>query len=264
MMRSMLGRITPVWAKIEIEKIAYQKRCSPYTSELSEWESEIVATIKRDGLMIIPNFMPTETARTLAELSYKKIEEQRQAGTDAIPQYWGSEDYGVFRLRDCDEVHPEIKAFFDNESIMRIARAVTTDNIKSHQRMLEVRDRVGHVSNSDVYHFDRPHWKYKFKSHLLLNDVGPDQAPLRYLVGSFRNAPWRRRQELEDRKFGSVGPNGHFFIHEIEHLIKEHDLEEVVCTGTAGTLVLFDARGLHRGTTLCTERRALLGNYFEM
>lgn len=263
-MVSAVKKVVPVDLRIAVDRSAYRRRCRPLEATLKESDAQIVEKLKRDGVVLVPDYMPEKIAKELGQICLDAIEQQRADDKAASSEFFAMPNYGMDRLRNSDFVDPRVKAFFDDERILSIARSITTADVISHQRMIELRDRIGRVSSSDTWHFDRPHWQHKFKAFLYLNDIGSEQAPLRYLIGTFRDAPWRRHQERNIWRFGKHGPFGHFHLHEVEHLIESEGLNEFVCEGKAGTLVLFDARGLHRGTTLISGRRILLGNYFEL
>ena len=55
---------------------------------------------------------------------------------------------------------------------------------------------------------------------------------------------------------------GCYWPYEVNELKDAYGLEDVACTGTAGTLVLFDARGIHRATELHSAYRKLLIRYW--
>ncbi len=122
------------------------------------------------------------------------------------------------------------------------------------------------------YHMDT--WKQRMKAFLYLVDVGPDEAPLQYLRGSHHGL-WRLPTEARIARYYQTGSNGFavaneerhflgsFWPHEIAQLKHDFGFEEVLCTGPAGTLVVFDGRGLHRATALHHgDLRLILTSYW--
>jgi hypothetical protein len=115
---------------------------------------------------------------------------------------------------------------------------------------------------ADLFHFDN--WRPICKAFLYLTDVGEENAPFVYLKGSHQRGRWRHKFEREYDADGPTGRFGHFFPQEMRQLRASHAWAEEVCTAPAGTLILADFRGLHRGTPMVSGRRVLLNNTFDL
>jgi len=46
--------------------------------------------------------------------------------------------------------------------------------------------------------------------------------------------------------------------------LRNGNYEKVICAAPAGTLILADTRGLHRGTALEEDSRLIMGNFFDV
>jgi hypothetical protein len=136
--------------------------------------------------------------------------------------------------------------------------------VNSYRHELEYRYGLSHagIRQTDLYHFDN--WRPICKAFLYLTDVTEDNAPFAYLKGTHRLAPWRRRHDLAYDVQGPSGRFGHFFPQEVQDLRQRFGWDELVCTGAAGTLIIADFRGLHRGTPMRSGRRVLLNNTFDL
>ena len=86
---------------------------------------------------------------------------------------------------------------------------------------------------------------------------------LLYIIkGVISRNKWKYKYHLEFEKDGQNGRYGHFFLQEMRGLQKKYGFEELNCTAKAGTLILADFRGIHKGTTLVSGQRILLNNTF--
>lgn len=166
--------------------------------------------------------------------------------------------YGVYRLWDIDKVCPSTRALFEHPDIMSLAKAYVSCNVVSYNRMAELRPDPGRVSIADHPHLDD--WRMRFKSFLYLTDVGPKQAPFTYFIGSHRPAPWR--SAIEARYYRTGADAGYLTQEEQPNILPKY--EEKAFTAPAGTIILADLRGIHRGTPLIEGRRVLLANYFDV
>ena len=104
----------------------------------------------------------------------------------------------------------------------------------------------------EPWHFDclRP----TVKVYLALEDIGPEQAPLRYVPRS------QTVDEARHKLFYAVcrgGPAAAYFDREI---CRRLDSEATILTAPAGTFMLFDTRGSHAGSLCLRGRRVLLAN----
>ena len=139
--------------------------------------------------------------------------------------------------------------------------AYISPDIASYRHQLEYRFGLSHMAQADLWHFDN--WRPICKAFLYLVDVGEKNAPFRYLKGTQKAAPWRRRYELEYDVQGPTGRFGHYFPQEIRALRDEHGWTSWCAPGRGDA----DPRRLPRppsGTPLQDGRRVLLNNTFDL
>jgi hypothetical protein len=82
-----------------------------------------------------------------------------------------------------------------------------------------------------------------------------ENGPFTYIRGSHRNHGTRLRRQVFGE--GNGVPSTGFSEEEVGRLIDREDL----LLGNAGTLILTDVRGLHRGAPQKSGRRSVLVNY---
>jgi len=223
---------------------------------------ELLDTLLEDGLAVLPGYYSPDKAAAIRAAVEPPLEDIR-CGTYRGPgPFFREARYGVYRLMNADRLNPAVRDFFEDPFILSLARAYTSCRAVSYQRMAELRPDIGHVSSADINHIDD--WRIRFKAFLYLTDVGPEQAPFVYLRKSQRPASWRFPKEFEYFRDGHKGSFGSIPDEELAVIQEKHHYEEVVCVGQAGTLILTDTRGIHRGTPLVQGKRILLANYFDV
>lgn len=221
---------------------------------------DILDTLVRDGIIVIDNYLSQETCNSIIS--------ELQEAADQVLQGTYKGLYGnvtlkqkAFRIGDVDEVSETAKQkFFDDKLITEIAKAYVSKTAFSYRKEADYKLEAGNLLSSDLPHFDD--WRHRFKAFLYLTDVGVDNAPFVYYKGSHEQHPWKHKYHLEYEIDGENGRYGHFFWQEMEEIKEKRNYEELVCTGKAGTLILADFRGLHKGTTLRSGKRILLNSTF--
>lgn len=262
------------FAKVRVESHGGRVRGNPIVHRLERMRAyreveirpalcdrpDLLEPLVRDGIVIKENYFTPDQVGSMLAASETLIE-QVEAGELAGYTHTVQPDI-VVRIAPVDELLPESAAFFNDPGIRGVIDAAMSPASVSYRRELEHRFGVGKSAQADLYHFDN--WRPILKAFLYLDDVGPEQAPFVYLRGTHTPASWKRRHEREFDVYGPTGPFGHFFPQEMRALRAEYGWEDVVCTGKAGTLILADLRGLHRGTPLESGRRILLNNTFDL
>jgi hypothetical protein len=227
--------------------------------ELTE-RRDLLEPLVRDGIVIKENYLPADQVSAMLETAEKLL--QRVEAGEFKDRLFTVQPDIVIRIAPVDDLLPETLPFFEDADIRSVVDAAVSPRAVPYRRELEHRFGVGKSAQADLYHFDN--WRPIVKAFLYLDEVGPEQAPFVYVPGTHRPAAWRRRHERDFDTYGPTGPNGHLFPQEMRALNAEHGWQDVVCTGGAGTLILADLRGLHRGTPLQDGRRILLNQTFDL
>jgi hypothetical protein len=141
-----------------------------------------------------------------------------------------------------------------NTELHGVARSLFGPTIKLTASSVLSKYNKDTIDSSEAPHWDD--WRVRFKSFIYLTDVTEANAPTIYVKGSVASVPWRL-----DRDYASVyapvaSAGGSWWP------VEALGLEKVVCTGKAGTMLLFDARGIHAGTRLTGSPRVMLMNMY--
>ena len=224
---------------------------------------DVLKTIERDGLYVQPNFLSPEIIQNIRKEVEPSLIELQKGIYKGDKKNARFEEYGVYRLMQIDEVSPASKFFFENEMINEIANAYVSPLVKSYQRMVELKPEPGKKSIADDFHFDD--WRHRFKAFVYLTDVNEKNAPFVYVKKSHNATDaWRINKEFEYFRDGKKGTYGYYKDSEIEEILRNGNYEKVICAAPAGTLILTDTRGLHRGTALEEDSRLIMGNFFDV
>jgi len=248
--------------KFKIKKSLHYKKYG-VDSSLTKYKDEL-KTLEKDGIVVLPDFFSKEVVAKINDeikTTMFDLYEDKYTGENKNYRF---EEFGVYRLLEIDKLSPTSKQFFELDIVNELAKAFVSKEVVSYQRMAELKPSVGHFSVADNWHFDD--WKHRFKAFLYLNDVSDDEAPFVYLKGSHNpNIKWRERKEKEYYLYGkNQGSYGYFCPAEVDYIAKKYNHEEIVCNAKAGSVVIADTRGLHRGSVLRDNHRLVLVNFFDV
>ncbi len=214
---------------------------------------DILSTIDKQGIVVIPDFFSKEECdKMLFDLD--EVFASIKACT-----YKGEFQYNheqLIRIGSTGEAIPSTNQFYTHPLFDKIAKAYIDPRAYVYRTEAELRDNVNEIQQADTYHFDD--WRQRFKFFLYLTDVGPENAPFTYLTRTHKSFKGRHKKDFEFERDGETGAYGHFHPQEVRELRSHLECEELVCTGKAGTLIIADFRGLHKGTPLKAGRRVLL------
>lgn len=217
----------------------------------------VIDVLRRDGVHVIPGFVSADEAARIGDQARPMLDKVEAGSMPGRHHHF--DRYGVTRLLEADQ-HLDADAFFASDWIASIARGYVSADVAAYQQMVERRDRPHVVGPADVVHFDD--WRPRFKAFLYLTDVGEAHAPFVYYRGSHQPAAWRHRIEYERDRHWPNGAIGNFTPHQAEPLIAP--FEQITVTGSAGTLIFADTRGLHSGSPLAGGERIMLAAYYDV
>ncbi|MGM9515879.1 phytanoyl-CoA dioxygenase family protein [Roseateles sp. DB2] len=218
-----------------------------------------ISQLNQDGIVMIPGFLSEEQCQSICR--NKPDQEEFTLSTE--------DDKSMFYLNAAR--HPAFADFFEDPRTVRIMKGYIGENAVPLRQSMEIRTVKGSVhAFNRMFHMDS--WKPRVKAFLYLHDVTTDDAPVVYLKGSHKG-DWRLPMEYKTHTLYQTSETGYakdldvvwvgcYWPYEVNEIKKKHGLQEQVCTGKAGTLVVFDARGLHKATELINDHRYILINHY--
>jgi hypothetical protein len=230
-------------------------RRNPTTVELDERQRRALAQLRRDGYAVIPDYWERDRALGMRD----RLEAYLEPGVDqeyeqgAWLRFWDGRkhDQGVRRLYHVEKVEPELEALRFDPFVLDIATAYY--GIPFHSGLLMFQHNVQSNEHTRYYHVDA--FIREFKSFVYLDDVDGGNGPFAYIPGTQKSHLRRIRKQVVGNPEGESPTS--FYPEELGDLL---DLEAAV-RGPAGTMILADVRGLHRGTPQVDRSRSVLVNY---
>ncbi len=221
-------------------------------SHLDEKESNILQEVRTKGFHVIPDFYTAqeyEAARK--EIDRLSIDYRGQMQSDAL----GS-DHRIF---GADRVSPLISKFYKNDFIEKIVTAhEKTKDVVGFTLAARLEYRPNNVGSGGGWHRD---WAVnkQIKAMLYLTDVNEKNGPFQFFEGSHR--PLAVIDDSFVYKFAFN--QSRFTDEEIARMQQKKDPRKFhTLTGKAGTLVLVNTRGIHRGKPIEAGTRYALTNYY--
>jgi hypothetical protein len=252
--RARLVKGNYVWHELQRWRAYHGMRVRP---ELTS-RPDLLSQLAQDGIVVMQDVFPQSDVAAWRKEAEEVVRRSKEGHLSRffVPTYGPKQ----FRMAWASTLLPGSRAFFESELILGLARAALGPTVVSYRHELDVRHNLGEFVQSDLFHYDN--WRPTVKAFVYLTDVDEGQGPFAYLKGSHLAWPDRWRYDVEYDVGEEKGRYGHFFPQEIAHLRSLHRWEEKVCTGPAGTVILADFRGLHRGSPVQRGGRLMLNNCF--
>lgn len=221
-------------------------------TQLSEAESRWLSDLRRDGYAVVNDYWPRERALELRDTLEAYLEEGKSRDFDngAYLRFWDDRPYdqGVRRIYHVERLIPELADHRHDPSILKVASEYYSTPF--HSGVLVFQHNTQWNEGTRFYHVDI--FDKEFKTFLYLDDVDAGNGPFAYLRGTHRSWGLRLRKMLKDGKQATG-----FSEDEIASVLDR----EVQIEAPAGTLILVDVRGIHRGSPQVERSRSVLVNY---
>jgi hypothetical protein len=239
-------------ARADLADFVRAKR-TPLAVDLSNQQQAILGSIRRDGYAVVPDYWPRERALAMRDRleSYLEIGQNHEFEEGAYLRFWdgNATDSGVRRIYHIERLVPELAEFRHDPFVSEVVAAYYGQRFSSG--VLVFQHNLASNNVTRFYHVDA--FSKEFKAFLYLDDVTTGNGPFAYLRGSHRL--YLRR--LKKIATAGEGISTGFAPDEVRAYLEN----EVQIEGEAGTLILADVLGLHRGTAQVEGSRSVLVNY---
>lgn len=206
--------------------------------------------IDRDGICIIPDYLDAATVSELQREVEAVLGFMDGTYEGPVRTHHLKAD-GILGMEVTEQLPISYRLTRANHQLDALARALYGDKIKLSGVALLNKYNPDRIDSSNVPHWDD--WRVRFKAFLYIYDVGPENAPTVYVKGSQGDrVPWRIQKDYASKFLPSASAGGSWWP------VEQLGLEKILCIGKAGTLVLFDALGIHAGTQLTGRQRVML------
>lgn len=135
-----------------------------------------------------------------------------------------------------------------------------TEDLKYFQMLGHIVYKEGNLGSGSGWHRDSP-FSHQFKFILYLNDVNEGNGPFQYILGTHKEDEIYRYTKVLEADLGKY----RFSESDVDVIMRKMtNLKIANIIGNAGTLLIADVKGLHRGKPLeYGERWATTRYYFD-
>ena len=222
---------------------------------LTPVQQKALGDLRRDGFAVIENYWDRDRALAMRDRLEAFLEEgqDRDFTEGAWMRFWDARSYdqGVRRIYHVEKVVPELVSLRHDRTVLDIASAYY--RMPFHSNVLVFQHNLQSNEDTRFWHVDA--FVREFKAFVYLDDVDEGNGPFAYLKGTHRDHLTRLKKQVVGNPPGESATS--FYEPEIEPKL---DREARIC-GPAGTLILTNVRGLHRGTPQADRSRSVLVNY---
>ena len=257
-LRSVVKNVPSAMRIIRDDVDGYARRLlRPLSLDLTGDERRCVADLHRNGFAVVHGYWPREKALQLRDRLEGFLADNRDREFDngAYLRFWDNRGYdeGVRRLYHVERLVPELQGFRNDPSVLRVFAQYC--GRPYHSGVLVFQHNIRSNANTRYYHVD---WfAQQCKAFVYLDDVDEGNGPFTYLRGTHRSWFLRLKKQL----LGDAGGSPTSFS---ELDLKSVLAREVRVCGPAGTLILADVRGFHRGSPQIDRSRSVLVNYIDL
>lgn len=210
--------------------------------------------LEKNGCVVIEDFISAEKCNKLIQIGKKVMLEN----PNLVKSESNNSDLRVYSV---DSIEKDFSLQSETIVIDSWAKKFyRTNEIKHFQMLGYIRCLKDNLGSGGGWHRDSP-FRHQFKFILYLSDVEEKNGPFQYIKGTHKE----RKIFKYCRKLGHSLSKFRFSDQEVEKICKEIPENEILTiTGKAGTLLIADVKGLHRGKPLLDgERWATTRYYFK-
>jgi hypothetical protein len=229
---------------------AVMRGIQPAPAALESRFSDLIEKVRADGAAVIPDFLTRAQCQELTSIIDRSLERYRE---HAQIDQEGS-DHRLFGL---DHVSPEIRRVAFDENVLRAIQSYEGsrryDGFALGARMIA---RPGNKGSGGGWHRDSAAEK-QTKLLIYLTDVGKDNGPFEYIVGSHRpldivRAVYRYGLHVNQYRLSDD---------EVNRMIADAPERRRTVLAPAGTAFIADTRCIHRGMPILSGERYSITTY---
>lgn len=211
----------------------------------------ILNALRADGIAVVENYWSADKC-AVARDEVDRLNDEFPA---IVQQFSGGSDRRMFGV---EAVSGPLNEFHD-DPFLRLVGEVLGGLSLYNFATLGARITATSANNGSGDGWHRDAHGYQFKSILYLCDVTEDNGPFEYLPGSHKL--WRAAL---DTTIGNLpaAPASRYEPAAIDRMVRRFGLKRTAFPAPAGTLLLVNTSGIHRGRPLRSGMRHALTNYF--
>jgi hypothetical protein len=216
---------------------------------LSDFESKILVTLRKDGIAVIKNFYSKEQCREIInDIDYNIINKHSKLNVDA--------QKSDHRINGIEHLSENIRSFLNNNFLENISRVLSNREVL-HKFTLgsKLKYTPNNLGSGSGWHRDS--LGFQFKAMLYLSAVDEYSGPFEYFIGSHK-----RYFKLKNYFFNLLKGFSDIVRYSNSKVETLDNNSKITCIGKSGTLILFNSSGLHRGAPIKKGSRYAITNYY--
>lgn len=221
------------------------------STTLNPKEEEILKTLKRDGIVAIPNYFSEDQVQTMKD-EYDRY-------VDKHSFFCEENERRVFGI---DKLSPDVKSIFSDDELSRnVCQAYLEENMVLQSTMsarIDYKDDVEYGSGGSWH---RDSFSRQIKSIAYLTDMTDENGPFMYIKGS-HTIPSILKVLFKLPRKDKPASERRYSNQDIEEVQKILGKEITYFPCEKGTLVLADIRGLHTTRYLKGGHAYSIFNYY--
>ncbi len=239
-------------AKVELNNLRLElSNTSKFIS--TDEERQIVASIREKGYCVLEGVFSKEWC-----------EEARQEIDRIISQYheqiWKDEAESDHRIFGADRVSAFIKNYYEDSQLIPVLQTYEGRRVQDGFTLgARLEAAAGNIGSGGGWHRDHPNVKQS-KSIVYLTDVSLENGPFQYIQSSHTS----KNVYQDSFKYKYDQFQNRFTEDEVQRIIDKEPERLKTFTASAGTVILTDTRGIHRGKPIEKGVRYALTNYLWM
>lgn len=227
-----------------------RKKAQVYESSIEKGDP-VLQELKQRGFAVIPNYFSAEQcAEWKAEIDRLILNHADYVKSDPHDS-----DH---RIHAANRLSPAISKFFSDPGLNTYAenyeKHTVGDGFTLAAKMVH---RENNLGSGGGWHRDSAGFK-QTKAIVYLTDVNEEHGPFQYLEGSHTSLAVLSDHAKHDRQYNQ----NRFDENEIEEVLRKGLHPMATLTAKAGTVIVTDTRGLHRGKPIEQGERYALTNYW--
>lgn len=211
------------------------------------WRS-CLREIRKNGVAIAPISMDSDFLSAAKIQIENLISKSERFGTD-------------YRIFDIEKQSHNINTYFSNNAELTAITKAYMRSTPTLQTTLGAKLTYAPENLGSGQGWHRDSYTKQFKAMVYLSDVSLDTGPFEYVLGShtYRHI----FGSIMDNNYKKLRANNSRFEHtDVVKFSEKRNLERKVFDAPAGSIILFDSRGLHRGSPILSGHRFALTNYY--
>lgn len=236
-------------------RIAVDSLLCGFTAKPRDWTSDSPSAryfdmVRATGICVVENFASTDACRAI----HDEVVRVQERYPDAVTRRSNGADLRTF---GADKASETIQQFGSNPYLQKLAIACLGKNaVNAFTLAATIRYTPDNQGSGEGWHRDS--FVGQFKAILYLTDVTEDTGPFEYILDSHGLL-----SKYQDNRIYDVPLHTTRIRDEtVEEIIRREPKRHKVATGPAGSLVIADTTGIHRGRPLRSGNRAALTNYY--